>query len=126
MSNAKDGVTNTTKKREQDFLVTLDSCAREAIATPGAIQPHGFMAVVTLPDLEILQLSKNFETALGLSLTDCLGKKVDAIFATDMLPVLEAFLDIDCHKPLVPLPLSLRREGVGEPIAVSCLAHQRE
>ncbi|MDP3510653.1 MAG: ATP-binding protein [Candidatus Melainabacteria bacterium] len=123
MPYAKGGIANTADKREQDFLVTLDNCAREAIATPGAIQPHGFMAVVTLPDLKILQLSKNFETALGLSLAEYLGKTVDTILAAEMLPVLEAFLDIEYHKPLVPLPLSLRREG-GEPFAVSCLAHR--
>jgi chemotaxis family two-component system sensor kinase Cph1 len=123
MSNAKDGISNTADTRDQDFLVTLDNCAREAIATPGAIQPHGFMAVVTLPDFKILQLSKNFETDLGLSLAGYLGKTVDTILAAGMLPVLEAFLDIEYHKPLVPLPLSLRREG-GEPFAVSCLAHR--
>lgn len=123
MSIVKDGIANSADKREQDFLVTLDNCAREAIATPGAIQPHGFMAVVTLPDLKILQLSKNFETALGLSLADYLGKTIDTILAAHMLPVLEAFLAIEYHKPLVPLPLSLRREG-GEPFAVSCLAHR--
>ncbi|MFA7337242.1 MAG: ATP-binding protein [Candidatus Obscuribacterales bacterium] len=123
MPNAIDGIANTADKREQDFLVTLDNCAREAIATPGAIQPHGFMAVVTLPDLKILQLSKNFETTLGLSLAGHLGKTVDTILAAGMLPVLEAFLAIEYHKPLVPLPLSLRREG-GEPFAVSCLAHR--
>lgn len=122
MANAIDGTANSADKREQDFLVTLDNCAREAIATPGAIQPHGFMAVVTLPDFKILQLSKNFETDLGLSLAGYLGKTVDTILAAGMLPVLEAFLDIEYHKPLVPLPLSLRREG-GEPFAVSCLAH---
>ncbi len=123
MANAIDGTANTADKREQDFLVTLDNCAREAIATPGAIQPHGFMAVVAQPDFKILQLSKNFETALGLSLAEYLGKTVDTILAADMLPVLEAFLAIESHKPLVPMPLSLRREG-GEPFAVSCFAHR--
>ncbi len=72
MANAKDGIATTADKREQDFSVTLDNCAREAITTPGAIQPHGFLVVVTLPDLKILQLSKNFETALGLSLAESL------------------------------------------------------
>jgi len=122
MSIAGDGISNTANKSEQDFLVTIDNCSREAIATPGAIQPHGFMVVATLPDLKILQLSQNFESALGFSLDEHLGKSVDSVLAAGMMPLLQAFLAIESHKPLVPLPLSLRR-AEGEPVSVSCLAH---
>lgn len=122
MPIADDRIANNALEREQDSLVTLDNCSREAIATPGAIQPHGYMAVVSRPDLKILQLSKNFETKLGLSLAQYLGKTIDTILAPNMMPLLEAFLDIESHKSLVPLPLSLRQEAA-EPIAVSCLTH---
>lgn len=124
MPIANDGIANTTVKREQDCLVTLDSCAREAIATPGAIQPHGFMAVVSRPDLKILQLSQNFESVLGLSIAECLGENIEEILAPDMMPLLEAFLELESHKSLVPLPLSLG-QGIVEPFAVSCLAHRQ-
>lgn len=122
MSIAGDGISNTANKSEQDFFVTIDNCSSEPIATPGAIQPHGFMVVATLPDLRILQLSQNFESALGFSLNQHLGKSIDSVLAAGMMPLLQAFLAIESHKPLVPLPLSLRRAH-GEPISVSCLAH---
>ncbi|MFA6208579.1 MAG: ATP-binding protein [Candidatus Obscuribacterales bacterium] len=132
MPTANDGIANndiakngtTDLKREQDRLVTLANCAREAIVTPGAIQPHGFMAVVSRPDLKILQLSKNFESALGRSIDHCLGKNVEEILAPNMMPLLEAFLDIESHKSLVPMPLRLRQENT-EAIAVSCLTHRQ-
>ncbi len=127
MPTANNGTANNSVsdlKREHDRLVTLDNCAREAIVTPGAIQPHGFMAVVARSDLKILQLSKNFESTLGRSIDQCLGKNVEEILAPNMMPLLEAFLDIESHKSLVPMPLRLRQENT-EAIAVSCLVHRQ-
>ena len=43
----------------QDLLEAIDRCADEPIHIPGSIQPHGFLLVVSEPDLRIQQASEN-------------------------------------------------------------------
>lgn len=42
----------------------LAQCANEPIRIPGAIQPHGWLAVVTLRSGELLAYSQNWQSLL--------------------------------------------------------------
>ena len=44
---------------------TLQRCADEPIAVPGAIQPHGALLAVTEPDLAVVVASANADDVLG-------------------------------------------------------------
>ena len=62
-------------------IVNLDTCAREPIHIPGAIQPHGVLFVLREPDLTVVQVSDN--------VTEYLGVPEDRILNHDI----SAFLD---------------------------------
>lgn len=47
---------------------SVDHCAREPIRIPGAIQPHGALAVLRDDDLAIVQASANLDAQLGWQL----------------------------------------------------------
>ena len=51
---------------KKDFEELLANCADEPIRFPGAIQPHGLLLTLSEPALEIIQVSANGETLLGV------------------------------------------------------------
>jgi two-component system, chemotaxis family, sensor kinase Cph1 len=61
-------------RMNQEFPVDLDSCAREPIHIPGAIQPHGLLFVLREPELIIVQVSENVNSFLGVPADNLLEK----------------------------------------------------
>jgi chemotaxis family two-component system sensor kinase Cph1 len=55
-------------------IVDIESCAREPIHIPGAIQPHGVLLVLSVPNLQIMQVSENCDLILGIPTEFLLGK----------------------------------------------------
>ncbi len=56
----------------------LSSCAREPIRTPGSIQPHGFLLVLSHA-LEVLQASANLCALVGIAAADAAGKTLAGV-----------------------------------------------
>ncbi|WP_013322604.1 response regulator [Gloeothece verrucosa] len=61
--------------------VDLNNCDREAIHTPGFIQPHGVLLVLQETDFTILQASNNTEKFLGISVDQLIGKPLNILFS---------------------------------------------
>ncbi|MBE9061020.1 response regulator [cf. Phormidesmis sp. LEGE 11477] len=59
--------------------VTLTNCDREPIRIPGQIQPHGLLLVLAEKTLDILQVSENVESFLGLEPSELLGQPLSHI-----------------------------------------------
>lgn len=58
----------------EPIQLDLDTCAREPIQIPGAIQPHGVLLVVREPDLVCAQVSANAGAVLGRNGPELLGQ----------------------------------------------------
>jgi chemotaxis family two-component system sensor kinase Cph1 len=58
--------------------ITLDNCDREPIGTPGGIQPHGALVVITNQAHEIIQRSENALERLGVT-HELLGGTLDGL-----------------------------------------------
>ena len=56
----------------------FDTCAREPIHIPGAIQPHGLLLAVREPDLVCTQISDNASALLGLPAAELIGQTLVA------------------------------------------------
>ncbi|WBS01268.1 ATP-binding protein [Pseudoduganella sp. SL102] len=73
--------------------IDLSSCEREAIRTPGSIQPHGCVLALS-PQGIVVQVSDNIEHWLGLSPAAALGRPlhevIDAGAAARLAPELPA------------------------------------
>ncbi len=66
-----------------EVLPDLNSCANEPIQFAGAIEPHGFLLVLSTPALQILQASANTLLHLGFSAEDLLGMRLCDIVAQE-------------------------------------------
>lgn len=64
----------TTPIMPQDLDLT--NCDREPIHISGAVQPHGVLLALSLPDLTIVQASANSEGLLGRSVERLLGQSL--------------------------------------------------
>ena len=57
----------------------LTNCDREQIHTPGSIQPHGALLVMTDPGLTIVHVSENSEAYLGRRPEEVLGRNLESL-----------------------------------------------
>ncbi|MBC7883544.1 MAG: GAF domain-containing protein [Anaerolineae bacterium] len=72
---------------------TLTSSADdEPIHTPGAIQPHGLMLVLSMDEWRVLQTSANTKKLLGLPRNRVLGRDVSDLFGAEAFTTLEPLL----------------------------------
>jgi len=65
--------------------VDLTNCDREPIHLLGAIQPFGFLLVVSESDWLIQRASTNVATSLNSDLTDLIGKPLALLFSIDAI-----------------------------------------
>jgi two-component system, chemotaxis family, sensor kinase Cph1 len=73
--------------------IDLDACAREPIHVPGAIQPHGVLAVLREPDCTVIQVSANV-VELGVPEPDTvLGRPVAELLGEDAAGAIHAALE---------------------------------
>src|SRR6476660_3073503 len=64
---------------DRDSKIDLTNCEREPIHIPGAIQPHGIMLVVRLPDFVVTQVSASIEEHLGVRTDEVQGKELQTV-----------------------------------------------
>jgi light-regulated signal transduction histidine kinase (bacteriophytochrome) len=62
-------------------ILDLSSCDQEAIRTPGSIQPHGFVLILS-NELRVLQASANVGVWLGREPTAVLGQPLQEVIGT--------------------------------------------
>jgi len=75
-------------------VIDLSNCDKEAIHTPGSIQPHGFL--LTLSDsLEVLQASANLGDWTGLGVRDAIGHPLADVIGAAAARVLAPELGAD-------------------------------
>src|ERR1700761_9115938 len=67
----------------------LDSCAREPIRIPGAIQPHGALLVLEPESLRVLQISANAGELFGADVVA--GDSFDAVVGPGAASELESW-----------------------------------
>ena len=65
----------------------IEDCAREPIHLSGAIQPHGFLISVVLPDWTVRQASANIEQLLEVPAAELLGASLADYINQDVLEV---------------------------------------
>ena len=66
-----------TASRERE--VDLSTCDREPIHVPGAIQPHGVLFALSMPDLTVTQVSESVVHHLGVGVDDVLGRPLTGV-----------------------------------------------
>lgn len=69
---------------ETAVSVDLSSCDREPIHIPGAIQPHGALLAVALPDLTVTQVSANLGVLLGVDAKGALSRPLADVLGQDL------------------------------------------
>ena len=68
-----------TESRSRELVVDLSTCDREPIHVPGAIQPHGVLFTLSMPDLIVTQVSESVVDHLGVAVDDVLGRPLAAV-----------------------------------------------
>lgn len=103
-------------------LVDLTNCDREPIHVPGAIQPHGVLLVLHGPNLEIVQVSANAATFLGLEPSTLLGKPLSVVVDSEAVELVRQALSLGDleHNPL--FVFSLR--PIGLDFSLDAVAHR--
>lgn len=64
-------------------LVNLTNCEQEPIHIPGSIQPHGFLAGITVKDHLVDFCSGNIADFTGYTIEQVLGKPFERVFGSD-------------------------------------------
>lgn len=99
LNDRQDQISNRTLLTEGNFEshehIDVGNCDKEPIHIPGAIQPHGFLLVLTEPALRIVQVSDNIDTFLAVHSQDLLGQTIDVIFATKELEEMKRIVQFE-------------------------------
>ena len=85
----------------------LDSCAREPIQVPGAIQPHGVLLAVSEPDLVCTQASVNADRWLDRPVSGLLGRTLRAGLGAEFGQAVEAALGTGDPQQVSPLRVEI-------------------
>jgi two-component system, chemotaxis family, sensor kinase Cph1 len=98
----------------QDYIstqnVNLTNSDREPIHTPGSIQPHGVLFVLSEPDLAIVQVSNNTKALLGISPEELLGQHLHDILDLAQITTIQNCLEGDFEQ-INPLKLIVGSQG---------------
>jgi light-regulated signal transduction histidine kinase (bacteriophytochrome) len=112
---------------DQDLQSAIDNCAREPIQIPGSIQPHGFLLVIDESTLQIVQVSANVDTWLGIEAHELIGAAIgDVIHQVDRLAAVLQSLPEDDPNPFHVGEVSFRNGSrAGTPIDMMIHRHDR-
>ena len=101
----------------------LDTCAREPIHVPGAIQPFGVMLITKVGSTMISQASVNTSSIFGIEPPDVLGVDLDRVFGTDNAARIVQGLEGTNWKEVNPLKLTVDAAGTFVPVNVIIHRH---
>ena len=107
-----------------DSFVDLDTCAREPIHIPGAIQPHGVLLVLKEPGLTIAQASENTDVFFGQAAESLVGGTLDRLLTKEQVDRIRAALASD--DPAESNPLQLGITAVDTKTALEVVLHQHD
>ena len=85
----------------------LDSCAREPIQIPGAIQPHGVLLAVSEPNLICTQSSANANLLLSCTVPELLGQTLRASLGSEFAQQIEEALSTGDPQQVSPLRVEI-------------------
>ncbi|GCE06309.1 histidine kinase [Dictyobacter aurantiacus] len=102
---SKEYVTQTNASNE---VVDLTNCDREPIHIPGSIQPHGLLMVLSVPALNIIQISNNADALLGIASVSLLEQPIAQLLPSDQVEQLTASLLLDEIEAVNPLALRIQ------------------
>jgi two-component system, chemotaxis family, sensor kinase Cph1 len=88
----------------------LTNCDREPIHTPGSIQPHGVLFVISAPDLTIVQVSSSVTQWLKRSPEELLNRSLITLLSAEQMSSIERCLSQD-FESINPLRIVLEVEG---------------
>jgi len=86
----------------------LDTCAREPIHIPGAIQPHGALLACDQKSFTVLSASANAEHFLGLAPAQLTGRRLASVFDPHSVAGVRSALDDAVVQPHMPSLIELR------------------
>ena len=99
----------------QAFEALLDNCADEPIRFPGAIQPHGLLVTLSLPELRIQQISANVQALFGLHANALLDQPLAMLTGPEAAAVVQQAAGVaeQMEVPVLELNLQgIRYEGL--------------
>ncbi|QEG28726.1 Phytochrome-like protein cph1 [Gemmata obscuriglobus] len=99
----------------------LNSCDREPIHTPGSIQPHGALLVLSGTSLNILQVSANAPRFFGRPIPELLGSDLRSVLGPEQF---EPLGDLGARLPANGEPVLLRAVRIGNGPALNAIGHR--
>ncbi len=103
--------------------VDLDTCAREPIHVPGAIQPRGVLLAVSEPDLVVVQASEDLAGLTGVVWSDALGRPLADVLGVAPTEAIvrsaSAFGDLRERNPV-----EVTLDVDGGPVPVDAILHR--
>lgn len=88
-------------------IVDLDTCAREPVHIPGAIQPHGVLLVLKEPELTIVQASENTDLFFGRTAESLIGERLDCLLTAQQVDAIRTALVLEDPAECNPLQLGV-------------------
>ncbi len=111
--------------RYQDMLAkAIAQCGDEPIHIPGSIQPHGFLLVLSEPQLTIVQASENVRHWLGVEPQALLGQPLTRLIGDCGFAEGLAALAEDDHNPFHLQDISITLPGRSDHPPLALLAHR--
>lgn len=103
--------------------IDLTNCEREPIHIPGSIQPHGILFVLSIPSLQITQVSNNTQHLLGIAPEHLLQRDLADFLPAAQITELREALQLDEIEVVNPL-LITPRSGHGDELAFDGVVHR--
>jgi chemotaxis family two-component system sensor kinase Cph1 len=92
-------------------LNRLDDCSKEPIHIPNAIQPHGYLLVLSEQTLQIERISENLTDLLGLDSSEIIGRPLAAFLSEQSQSVFLEALRLSDLRQANPIPLEVQHIG---------------
>ncbi len=89
----------------------MTACDKEPIHIPGCVQPHGILFLLKEPQLEILQVSDNTLSFLGIPPGDLLNNTLETFLDEGQINYLKESLSPEELQFVNPLKLSVKLPG---------------
>ncbi len=89
----------------------LEGCATEPFHTPGSIQPHGIMFVISEPDMTIRQASANLADFIGRPASGLLNQPISDVIGKSQTRTLQSVVTTGELQPVKSTVLTVRTEG---------------
>lgn len=104
----------------QPFQVDLTNCDKEPIHIPGRVQPHGFLLVCQMPELDIIQVSDNTVAHIGLQPQLLLSQNLKELLNSNIIELINDAWQADNLSTITPATTQFGAAN----LAYSLIAHR--